>query len=154
MSFGWDLINYKYIYVSNGCLKLSWLPNKNTRRVQPTQGRARKLQWNIGRGCWGQVKHVWSLTYDGSWWKYIGRGFGFYFYGHLESMATWLSPTLATQVKQSLSQSLRKNLPRLVARSYISIYEQDSPHNEILLALAKLDFNILQRPTSKGIWKY
>jgi (-)-germacrene D synthase len=64
--------------------------------------------------------------------------------GHLESMATRLSPSLATQVKQSLRQSLRKNLPRLVARSYISIYEQDSSHNEILLALAKLDFNMLQ----------
>jgi (-)-germacrene D synthase len=64
--------------------------------------------------------------------------------GHLESIATQLSPSLATQVKHGLRHPLRKNLPRLEARSYISIYEQDSSHNEILLTLAKLDFNMLQ----------
>ncbi|CAJ2640002.1 unnamed protein product [Trifolium pratense] len=63
---------------------------------------------------------------------------------HLESIATELSPFLATQVKYSLRQALHKNLPRLESRRYISIYEQDSSHDEILLTLAKLDFNFLQ----------
>jgi (-)-germacrene D synthase len=63
---------------------------------------------------------------------------------HLESIATQLSPFLATQVKYSLRQALHKNLPRLEARRYISIYEQDPSHDEILLTLAKLDFNLLQ----------
>ncbi|XP_004516888.1 probable terpene synthase 2 [Cicer arietinum] len=63
---------------------------------------------------------------------------------HLKSISTQLSHFLATQVKHSLTQSLRKNLPRLEARRYISVYEQDASHNVILLRLAKLDFNMLQ----------
>ncbi|KAJ1378004.1 Terpenoid cyclases/protein prenyltransferase alpha-alpha toroid [Sesbania bispinosa] len=63
---------------------------------------------------------------------------------HLESIATQLSPTHAAQVKHCLRQALHKNLPRLEARSYMSIYEQDPSHNEILLTFAKLDFNMLQ----------
>ncbi|KAK7312914.1 hypothetical protein VNO77_37157 [Canavalia gladiata] len=63
---------------------------------------------------------------------------------HLKSIAIQLNPSLAAQVKHSLRQTLHKNLPRLEARRYISIYEQDPSHNEILLTLAKLDFNILQ----------
>ncbi|XP_029129584.1 probable terpene synthase 2 [Cajanus cajan] len=63
---------------------------------------------------------------------------------HLKSITTTLSPSLAAQVNHSLRQALHKNLPRLEARRYISIYEQDPSHNEILLTLAKLDFNKLQ----------
>ncbi|XP_020207165.1 probable terpene synthase 2 [Cajanus cajan] len=63
---------------------------------------------------------------------------------HLDSIVTQLTPSLAAQVKHSLRQPLYKNLPRLEARHYISIYEQDPSHNELLLTLAKLDFNKLQ----------
>ncbi|XP_073221466.1 (-)-germacrene D synthase-like [Cicer arietinum] len=63
---------------------------------------------------------------------------------HLKSISTQLSPYLAAQVKHSLTSSLRKNLPRLEAQHYISIYEQDTSHNVILLRLAKLDFNMLK----------
>ncbi|KAL2327941.1 hypothetical protein Fmac_021368 [Flemingia macrophylla] len=63
---------------------------------------------------------------------------------HLKSIVTTLSPFLAAQVNHSLRQSLHKNLPRLEARRYISTYEQHPYHNEILLTLAKLDFNKLQ----------
>ncbi|XP_061350296.1 probable terpene synthase 2 [Gastrolobium bilobum] len=63
---------------------------------------------------------------------------------HLESIVTQLSPSLATSVNHSLKQALHKNLPRLEARRYIPIYQQDPSHNEILLTLAILDFNILQ----------
>ncbi|RDX97680.1 putative terpene synthase 2, partial [Mucuna pruriens] len=63
---------------------------------------------------------------------------------HLEAITTQLSPSLATEVNHSLRQALHKNLPRLEARRYISIYEKDPSHNEILLTFAKLDFNKLQ----------
>ncbi|WJX64897.1 (-)-germacrene D synthase [Trifolium repens] len=64
---------------------------------------------------------------------------------HLESIANQLNHPHAIQVKHSLRQALHKNLPRLEARSYISIYEKDPSHNKNLLILAKLDFNMLQR---------
>ncbi|CAJ2652664.1 (-)-germacrene D synthase-like [Trifolium pratense] len=63
---------------------------------------------------------------------------------HLESIANQLSCSYAIQVKQSLRQTLHKNVPRLEARSYISIYEHNPLHDENLLILAKLDFNMLQ----------
>ncbi|RDX79890.1 putative terpene synthase 2, partial [Mucuna pruriens] len=63
---------------------------------------------------------------------------------HLEVIGTQLSPSLTAQVNHSLRQALHKNLPRLEARHYISIYEQDASHNEILLTFVKLDFNKLQ----------
>jgi (-)-germacrene D synthase len=64
---------------------------------------------------------------------------------HIEAIANQLNHPLAIQVKHSLRHPLHKNLPRLEARSYISIYGQDPSHNENLLILAKLDFNMLQR---------
>jgi len=63
---------------------------------------------------------------------------------HLESIVTQLSPFLAAQVKHSLKQALHRNFPRLEARRYIPIYENDPSHNESLLTFAKLDFNVLQ----------
>ncbi|KAK7405099.1 hypothetical protein VNO78_06294 [Psophocarpus tetragonolobus] len=64
---------------------------------------------------------------------------------HLESIATQLSPSLQAQINHSLKQALHKNVPRLEAKRYISIYEQDPSHNKILLTFAKLDFNKLQK---------
>ncbi|KAL2327954.1 hypothetical protein Fmac_021381 [Flemingia macrophylla] len=63
---------------------------------------------------------------------------------HLKSIVNTLVPSIAAQVNHSLRQALCKNLPRLEARRYMSIYEQDPSHNKILLTLAKLDFNKLQ----------
>ncbi|RHN57903.1 putative lyase [Medicago truncatula] len=65
---------------------------------------------------------------------------------HLESITKQLNHPhpQALQVKHCLRQTLHKNLPRLEARNYISIYEQDPSHNKNLLILAKLDFNMLQ----------
>ncbi|KEH26009.1 sesquiterpene synthase [Medicago truncatula] len=63
---------------------------------------------------------------------------------HLESIATQLNHSLAEQVKYASKHPIHKNLPRLEARHYISIYEQDPSHNEILLTFSKLDFNLLQ----------
>ncbi|KAI4356604.1 hypothetical protein L6164_000615 [Bauhinia variegata] len=64
---------------------------------------------------------------------------------HLESMASQLSPSLAAKVKHSLMWPLRKSLSRLEAWHYISAYQEDPSHDEILLTLAKIDFNALQK---------
>jgi len=64
---------------------------------------------------------------------------------HLESIANQLSNSHAIQVKYSLRQALHKNFPRLQARNYVFIYEQDPSHDKNLLLLAKLDFNMLQK---------
>ncbi|XP_042488090.1 valencene synthase-like, partial [Macadamia integrifolia] len=62
----------------------------------------------------------------------------------LKSLVTDLKPPLATQVMHALKQPLRKGMPRLKARHYISIYQEVKTRNETLLKLAKLDFNSLQ----------
>ncbi|KAI3812653.1 hypothetical protein L1987_17365 [Smallanthus sonchifolius] len=52
--------------------------------------------------------------------------------------------SLETQIHQALQQPLRRRLPRLEALRYIPIYQQQDSHNDDLLTLAKLDFNLLQ----------
>ncbi|XP_056167647.1 (-)-germacrene D synthase-like [Syzygium oleosum] len=70
---------------------------------------------------------------------------------HLESIKEQLSPPLATQVHHALEQTIRRGVPRLEARRYISMYEAEPSHNEVLLSLAKLDFNHLQRQHQKEL---
>ncbi|XP_042483500.1 (-)-germacrene D synthase-like isoform X2 [Macadamia integrifolia] len=55
-----------------------------------------------------------------------------------------LKPPFATQVTNALEQPFHKGLPRLEARRYISVYQEDEKKNESLLKLAKLNFNLLQ----------
>ncbi|KAJ4968224.1 hypothetical protein NE237_014925 [Protea cynaroides] len=62
----------------------------------------------------------------------------------LKSIVTDLKPPLATQVMHALRQPLHKGVSRIEARHYISIYQEDKTKNEILLKLAKRDFNLLQ----------
>ncbi|XP_030525206.2 (-)-germacrene D synthase-like [Rhodamnia argentea] len=64
---------------------------------------------------------------------------------HLESIKEQLNPPLATQVRHALKQTIRRGVPRLEARRYISMYEEEPSHNEVLILLAKLDFNRLQK---------
>ncbi|CAI8586958.1 unnamed protein product [Vicia faba] len=70
---------------------------------------------------------------------------------HLEFIAIQSSHSLAMQIKYSLRQTLHKNLPRLEALRFISIYEHDPSNNKTLLVLAKLDFNMLQNLHQKEI---
>nr|QPL17962.1 terpene synthase [Lathyrus odoratus] len=70
---------------------------------------------------------------------------------HLKMMTTHLSPSLATKINHTLKRPLFKNLPRLVARNYISTYEEDPSHDATLLLLAKLDFNLLQKQHQKEL---
>ncbi|KAI6690482.1 hypothetical protein NL676_027310 [Syzygium grande] len=71
---------------------------------------------------------------------------------HLESIdENQVSPTLAKQVSHALQQPIYKGLPRLEARQYIPIYQEEPSHNEALLSLAKLDFNLMQEQHQKEL---
>ncbi|XP_040989064.1 (-)-germacrene D synthase-like [Juglans microcarpa x Juglans regia] len=61
------------------------------------------------------------------------------------------NPSVAAQVSHALQRPLRKCLPRLEARHYLSIYQESSSFNEVLLNFAKLDFNILQGQHQKEL---
>ncbi|KDP39015.1 hypothetical protein JCGZ_00772 [Jatropha curcas] len=63
---------------------------------------------------------------------------------NLEWAATNLDYPLSYQISEALKQSIRKRLPRLEARRYVSFYQEDCSHNKALLKMAKLDFNLLQ----------
>ncbi|KAL0293610.1 UNVERIFIED_CONTAM: Gamma-cadinene synthase [Sesamum calycinum] len=54
-------------------------------------------------------------------------------------------------VKRALEQPVHRGVPRLEARHYISFYERNEPKNDILLKLAKLDFNYLQNLYKKEL---
>ncbi|KAM3744366.1 hypothetical protein ACB098_06G048100 [Castanea mollissima] len=69
----------------------------------------------------------------------------------LESVASCLSPPLAAEVRHALKQPIRKGLPRLEARQYFSIYQEDPSHDKFLLTFAKLDFNLLQKQHQKEL---
>ncbi|KAK4796231.1 hypothetical protein SAY86_028557 [Trapa natans] len=62
-----------------------------------------------------------------------------------------LSPGLVEEVKHALKHSIHKGLTRLEAWHYIRFYEQDASHDEVLLRLAKLDFNFLQKLHQKEL---
>ncbi|KAJ4821989.1 threalose-6-phosphate phosphatase [Turnera subulata] len=65
---------------------------------------------------------------------------------HLKAIASsHLSPTHSSQVSLALRHPIRKSLQRVYARQYLSIYEEDAWQDKVLLALAKLDFNRLQK---------
>ncbi|CAH1446930.1 unnamed protein product [Lactuca virosa] len=52
--------------------------------------------------------------------------------------------TLSFHIQEALKQPIQKRLPRLEALRYIPFYEQQALHNESLLKLGKLGFNLLQ----------
>ncbi|KAF7822832.1 (-)-germacrene D synthase-like [Senna tora] len=66
---------------------------------------------------------------------------------HLKIMLTHklCEACVVAQINHSLRHPLRKVLPRLEARHYISVYQQHPSHNQTLLMFAKLDFNMLQK---------
>ena len=54
---------------------------------------------------------------------------------HLKSTTYPTNNPLAAQITHALKQPLHKGIPRVEARWYISIYEQDASHNKDLLNL-------------------
>ncbi|KAF8408837.1 hypothetical protein HHK36_004906 [Tetracentron sinense] len=63
---------------------------------------------------------------------------------HLKTMMNHLTSSFASQIGHALELPLHKRVPRLENRHYISIYQEEKTRNEVLLELAKLDFNQLQ----------
>ncbi|GMI77052.1 terpene synthase 21 [Hibiscus trionum] len=55
-----------------------------------------------------------------------------------------LDHPLSEQVDHALKQTIRRGLPRVEARNFISIYQDMESHNKALLQFAKIDFNLLQ----------
>ncbi|KAF7847692.1 hypothetical protein BT93_L2719 [Corymbia citriodora subsp. variegata] len=64
-----------------------------------------------------------------------------------------VSTNLAKQVKRALKQPFHKGLLRLEARYYIPFYQEEPSRDEVLLTLAKLDFNLLQEQHQKELGK-
>ncbi|PPS12037.1 hypothetical protein GOBAR_AA08616 [Gossypium barbadense] len=61
---------------------------------------------------------------------------------HLTLAAPNLEYPLSEQVAHALKQSIRRGLPRVEARRYISIYQDTESHSKALLEFAKIDFNL------------
>ncbi|KAK3427091.1 hypothetical protein EUGRSUZ_F03396 [Eucalyptus grandis] len=73
---------------------------------------------------------------------------------HLESInESKVSTSLVKQVSHALKQPLRMGLPRLEASRYIPLYQEEPSHDEVLLTLAKLNFNLLQEQHQKELGK-
>ncbi|URE20943.1 hypothetical protein MUK42_04275 [Musa troglodytarum] len=62
----------------------------------------------------------------------------------LTSMLCDLEPPLVSKVSLSLETPLFRRTKRLSTRNYIPIYQEDATRNDVLLELAKLDFNLVQ----------
>ncbi|CAI9784167.1 unnamed protein product [Fraxinus pennsylvanica] len=63
----------------------------------------------------------------------------------LNSLLLHVGNSRSTRIKEALEIPIRKTVTRQGARKFISIYQEDESHNEILLNFAKLDFNLLQK---------
>ncbi|GFP87017.1 beta-farnesene synthase [Phtheirospermum japonicum] len=61
------------------------------------------------------------------------------------------SSPLEDQVKRALVHPIHRGSPRIHTHNYISFYEKDSSGNDLLLKLAKLDFNYVQNMYKKDI---
>ncbi|KAL0399298.1 UNVERIFIED_CONTAM: Bicyclogermacrene synthase [Sesamum radiatum] len=70
---------------------------------------------------------------------------------NLESSLPNMNSFLSRQVKEALKIPILKSSNRVGAKKFISIYQQDESHNEILLNFAKLDFNIIQKMHQKEL---
>ncbi|KAL2476209.1 Alpha-humulene/(-)-(E)-beta-caryophyllene synthase [Abeliophyllum distichum] len=69
----------------------------------------------------------------------------------LNSLVVHVSNSLSTQIKEALEIPIHKTVARLVAKKFLSIYQQDESHNDTLLNFAKLDFNLLQKTYQKEL---
>ncbi|KAL0459211.1 UNVERIFIED_CONTAM: Gamma-cadinene synthase [Sesamum latifolium] len=70
---------------------------------------------------------------------------------HLKRMLQQLEATLQDQVKRALQHPLHRGVSRIETRHFISFYEREDSKNELLLKLAKLDFNYLQNLYKKEL---
>ncbi|KAK1257169.1 hypothetical protein QJS04_geneDACA024805 [Acorus gramineus] len=64
---------------------------------------------------------------------------------HLKLLVNQVNASLARDIELALEKPMRRAMVRIRARQYISVYEIDEQRNDVLLELAKLDYNSLQR---------
>ncbi|XP_051118307.1 germacrene A synthase-like [Andrographis paniculata] len=72
---------------------------------------------------------------------------------NLKSATQNLDSPIKEEVEHALAQPLHLSIPRVNARKFISIYENKEQHNNILLRLAKLDYNLLQKLHKKELYE-
>ncbi|KAG6577414.1 hypothetical protein SDJN03_24988, partial [Cucurbita argyrosperma subsp. sororia] len=70
---------------------------------------------------------------------------------HLKNIISNSSPIFVAEVTSALKYPLRKAIPRMKAREYIPIYQEDPSHSKTLLTFSKLDFNVLQKLHQKEL---
>ncbi|CAI9757118.1 unnamed protein product [Fraxinus pennsylvanica] len=70
---------------------------------------------------------------------------------YLDSSLFHVRNYMSTQVSEALEMPIHKTLTRLGARNFLSIYQKDESHNDILLNFAKSDFNLLQKMHQKEL---
>ncbi|KAL0353561.1 UNVERIFIED_CONTAM: Germacrene-D synthase [Sesamum angustifolium] len=70
---------------------------------------------------------------------------------NLEASLPNMSCALSRQVKEALKIQILKSSNRVGAKKFISIYQQNESHSEILLNFAKLDFNFVQKMHQKEL---
>ncbi|XP_077242064.1 beta-cubebene synthase-like [Tasmannia lanceolata] len=63
---------------------------------------------------------------------------------NLKSCISHVDSHMAAKVEHSLELLLHKRIQRLENRHYMSVYEGEKERNDVVLELAKLDFNLIQ----------
>lgn len=72
---------------------------------------------------------------------------------HLNLMLPQLESRLEEKVKRALHHSLHRGVPILETRFYISMYEREDSRDELILKLAKSNFNFLQNMYKKELYQ-
>ncbi|XP_051118259.1 germacrene A synthase-like [Andrographis paniculata] len=72
---------------------------------------------------------------------------------NLMSAIQTLDSPLKEEVEHALVQPLHLSIPRVDARKFISIYEKQKQHYNILIRFAKLDYNLLQKLHKKELYE-
>ncbi|CAK9142772.1 unnamed protein product [Ilex paraguariensis] len=70
---------------------------------------------------------------------------------NLKFLLPHLTNPLAEQVNHALQWPIRNCLTRLESRHYMSIYQEDNLHNQVVLNFAKVDFNLLHKVHQKEL---
>lgn len=70
---------------------------------------------------------------------------------HLTRVVEQLESPTKDKVKRALEQSLHHGVPIIEIRIYISAYEKDKERDNVLLKLAKLNFNFMQNEYKKEL---
>nr|QNC49769.1 terpene synthase 1 [Leucophyllum frutescens] len=118
-------------------------------------GRFKGKDGKFEKGLISDINGLLSL-YEASYLRYHGEDIleeATVFTTHYlnEAKPQILDPYLREKVARALKQPLHRGVEKLESRYYISVYEKYESRNELLLKLAKLDFNILQNLYKKEL---